>query len=219
MPTMTQNPTWAATLAPIGKAGITGQIIDPECVITVRDGAPLFAPDGSPIGRVTGVSVVDGYIVATGTIDHDRNLLDVLVDAIPDVLPTFDVGANDRRTFGPVNDDGTHCGTVTFHTMEIGAVRAGYEPAWTDSEIMFSEDWCVHVLGPDDLIAMPDYATAARSARRFNAWWHKYRTQREEDGVDLPETPAIVRPWPYDTGHPAALAELQANDPEGWLSD
>jgi len=211
---MTQNTIWAANLAPIGKSDPTGRIIDPDCVITVREGAPIFAPDGSPIGRVTGASVIDGHIVVTGILDSDRT--------IPNALPTFDAGHNDRCTFELVDSDGPS-GTITFHTLTITAVRSGFEPAWSDPEIMFAHDWCVHVLGPDDLIPMPDYATANRAATRFNHWWQDYRARRkEQEDADLPETPAIVRPWPYDAddpnGHAQALAELRADDPDGWLS-
>lgn len=218
IPAMTQHPTWAATIAPIDRPGSTGQTIDPQCVIIVRDGAPLLDPDGVPIGRVTDASIIDGYVVATGTLDPGRDL--------PDATPTFDADTTDQ-SFGHVDGDvrivsgrGRPDGTVTFTTLEICAVRSGFEPAWPDAQIMFSRDWCVHVVGPDDLIAMPDYATAERAAGRFNAWWKRYLARRgETDGVGLPESPAVVRPWPYDTGHPAALAELQADDSEGWLSD
>lgn len=130
---MTQHTTWAATLAPIGKSDPTGRTIDPDCVITVREGALLFAPDGSPIGRVTGASVIDGHLVVAGTLDPDRTL--------PNALPTFDAGYNDRRTFGPIDSDDPGSGTVTYHTMEINAVRTGFDPAWPeDPEIMFARN-------------------------------------------------------------------------------
>lgn len=131
---MTQQSTWVATLAPVDEPSTTGHAIDPKCVITVRDGAPLIAPDGSPIGRITGASIIDGHLVVTGTLDPGQD--------IPNALPTFESGANDRRTFGPVDSDDPRPGTVTFHTMEINAVRTGYEPAWSDPEIMFSAGWC-----------------------------------------------------------------------------
>jgi hypothetical protein len=212
---MTQTSTWAATLARIGEVGLNDQIIDPACVITVSDGAPLLTRDGTRIGEVIGASVIDGYLVVTGTLDPDRT--------IPNALPTFDGGPHDRRTFSPVDSDGPHCGTTTFHTLTVTAVRSGFEPAWSNPEIMFARDWCVQVLGPDDLIPMPDYATADRAATRFNRWWQDYRARRlNDDGVDLPETPAIVCPWPYDAddpnGHAEALAALSADDPDGWLS-
>jgi len=112
---MTQQTTWAATLAPIGKPDPAGRTIDPDCVITVREGALLFALDGTRIGRVTGASVIDGHLVVAGTLDPNRTL--------PNALPTFDAGYNDRRTFGPVDSDDPGSGTVTYHTMEINAVR------------------------------------------------------------------------------------------------
>lgn len=205
---MTQQ-TWIAVLAPIGIAGSTGQIIDPECVITVRDGAPLFAPNGSLVGLVTGASVVDGYLTVTGTLYPDRD--------IPNALPTFD------SVFAPLHSDDPDVGTFTFHTLTVNAVRTGFEPAWSDSKIMFARNWCVHVLGSDDLIPMPDYATADRAATRFNRWWQNYLTRRrQQEGVYLPDTSATVRPWPYDAddpnGHARALAELREDDPDEWLS-
>lgn len=206
---MTQ--TWSATLAPIGEASRDNRIIDPACVITVSDGAPLLTHDGTRIGEVTSASVIDGYLVVTGILEPDRT--------IPNALPTFDVGHHDRRTFSPVDSDGPHYGTTTFHTLTITAVRAGFEPTWSDSEIMFTHDWCVHVLGPDELIAMPDHVTADRAATRFNNVWQQYRAQLvDKPEIDLPETPAVVRPWPYAYGHAEALAALRADDPDGWLS-
>jgi hypothetical protein len=212
---MTQRNTWSATLAPIGVCGQTGQTIDPECVITVRYNAPIVDPDGTPIGVVDAATILDGHLVVTGTLDSGRNL--------PNALPTFDVSPYDRLTFDPFDGDDGNVGKATFHTIEINTVRTGFKPAWPDdTKIRFSNDWCVYVPGPDDLIPMPDKATADRAAIRFNQWWKDYRTRRcNDDGVDLPDIPAaIVRPWPYDTdGHAEALAELRADDPDGWLSE
>lgn len=213
---MTQRQTWSATIAPIGNPGTTGQTIDPDCVITVREGAPLFAPDGSLIGRVTGASVIDGHLVVSGTLSPGSTL--------PNAVPTFDAGHNDRCTFGPVDSDNSSPVTITFHTLEINTVRTGFTSVWPDdTEIMFARNWCVHVLGSDDLIPMPDYATADRAATRFNRWWQNYLTRRrQQEGVYLPDTSATVRPWPYDAddpdGHAVALAELRADDPDGWLT-
>jgi hypothetical protein len=211
---MTQRNTWAAALAPIGVRAETGQIIDPECVVTVRDFAPILAPDGAPIGVVTHVEIIDGHIVAVGTLNTGRDL--------PDARPTFEVGLLNRRTFGDADSDENRAGTVTFTALEINAVRSNLDPAWPDDpEIRFTRDWCVHVIGPDDLIPMPDHATAVRAANRFNRWWRNYLARRSDDGVDLPPVPAVVRPWPYSADdpddHAKALAELRADDPEGWL--
>lgn len=214
---MTQQPIWAATLAPIDRAGSTGMIITSDCVITVRPGAALVARSEPGhrvlrrVGQVTGASVIDGYLVAVGTLAPGFD--------VPTTLPTFDSGYSDLRTFNPADSDGPYVGTTTFHTLEINRVCAGFGPTWPDAEIRFSRTWCIHLLGPDDLIPMPDYATADRSATRFNTFWEGYVAQRPADGVDFAGAPAIVRPWPYaDDEHAAALDELRADDPEGWLS-
>lgn len=199
---------WAATIAPVGVPGSNGQIIASDCEVTVRDGAPLFGTSGVPIGRVDNVSVVGGHLVATGTLDPGQGL--------PSALPTFDVSVDD--TTDPDDGDGQRAGSTTFRHMVIHAVRANFTPVWSDPEIRFVWDWCVHVLGPDDLIPMPDHATAVRAADRFNTWWQKYRATRQDDGAALPGTPVIVRPWPYAPDeHASALADLRADDPDGWL--
>lgn len=99
----------------IGKPDPTGRTIDPECVITIRDGASLLAPDGSPIGRVTGASIIDGHLVVTGTLDPGQDL--------PNALSTFDIDANDQLTFGPGNSGDP-------------------QPAWSDPEITLAAGWC-----------------------------------------------------------------------------
>jgi hypothetical protein len=194
---MTQQTHWAATLAPVGRASWDNKTIDPECVITVSVGAPLLALDGTRIGEVTEASILELHVVATGVLDPGST--------IPNATPTFQGGLHDRRTFCRSS------GMTTFHTLTVTAVHTSFASVWSDPEIMFARDWCVHVLGPDDLVPMPDYATAYRATTRFNHCWQDY----------LPGTPAIVRPWPYDAenpnGHAEALAELRADDPEGWL--
>lgn len=209
---MTQQPDWAAILAPIGKPGTTGQTIASDCVITVREGAPLFDRiTGDAIGKVTGTEVFDGYLVATGTLHPGQDL--------PDTNPTFDSGFNDQCTFGPLDSDEPNAGTVTYLALEVNRVYAGYDPAWPDPRIGFTNRWCVHTIGPDDLIPMPDHAMAERAAARFNTWWQDYRNSRQSDGLDLPTTPARVEPWPYgEDAHSAALAELRDDDPDGWLT-
>jgi hypothetical protein len=209
-----QARTWAATLAPIGIQNQTGQIIDPACVVTVRDGASLIASDGTQIGTVTEASIVDGHLTVVGILDPDGLL--------PFAPPTFDMGLHDRRTFGPVDSDGPNHGTTTFHTLTVSNVRTGFTPAWNDPEITFARDWCIHLTGTDDLVPMPDYTTAKQAAARFNRWWQDYRAKRMADGVELPDSSAIVKIWPYDAedpnGHAKALAELRNDDSDGWLS-
>lgn len=119
--------TWSAVLAPVGVLGETGQIISPECVITVREGALLSDAEGTPIGRVDSATVVDGYITVTGVLDEATDL--------SVAKPTFDGSPYDRRLFGPPDNP-----TVTFETLEIGRVWFGRSPApaWSDPMIAFA---------------------------------------------------------------------------------
>jgi hypothetical protein len=88
--------------------------------------------------------------------------------------------------------------------------------------------WCIHLIGPDDLIAMPDRETADRQAASFAKSWTDYRNRRIAEHPDdpsndyFPEVAAVVIPWPTDYDgwreeHATALAELRANDVDGWL--
>jgi len=155
---MTQKTPWTATIAPIGERGATGQTIATDCAVTVHDGAPLIGTSGVPIGRVETAAIIDGHLVVTGTLDPGQEL--------PTALPTFDVSEHPTD----VVEEGPGAEAVTFHDMAIRAVRTDFTPVWPDPQIRFVRAWCVHVVGPDDLIPMPDRATAERAADRFNDW-------------------------------------------------
>lgn len=123
--------SWSATLAPVGVRGCNGQIISPECVITVAEVASIFDEERTPVGRVVSASIVDGYLTVTGVFDED-----VYLDDLLSLKPTFDGGVRDRRSFGSSDDP-----TVTFETLEINAVRFGHAgaiPAWSDPRIAFT---------------------------------------------------------------------------------
>ena len=76
--------------------------------------------------------------------------------------------------------------------------------------------WCIHLSGPDDLIPMPNRTMADRQADRFNQWWSTYRGERDV----LPVLSAEVISWPSaPADHAEALAELRADDPDGWLQE
>lgn len=63
--------------------------------------------------------------------------------------------------------------------------------------------WCVHVLGPDDIIAMPSKERADLHAAKIN----KSVGRQWEEGD--PEINAIVEPWPYSPEtHEKALFEV-----------
>jgi hypothetical protein len=64
--------------------------------------------------------------------------------------------------------------------------------------------WCVNVIGPDDVHAMPSLREAMRVAQRFNTYWMK-RTEHESD-KDYVMLWANVTQWPHDAeGHAADL--------------
>lgn len=64
--------------------------------------------------------------------------------------------------------------------------------------------WCVHVLGPDDLHAMPTHEAAVMSAREMNyALYSKAATRTDDDVLCF----AYAAPWPHSKeAHAGALA-------------
>lgn len=51
--------------------------------------------------------------------------------------------------------------------------------------------WCVHIEGPDDMIAMPSREAAEAEAKLLNESWRK-------DGHEYdPVLNAVAKPWPY----------------------
>ena len=65
--------------------------------------------------------------------------------------------------------------------------------------------WCVHVQGPDDLLAMPSKDAADLEAAKINK-----RVGRDWEPGD-PEINAIATIWPYSVeAHAVALAEVLA---------
>ena len=81
--------------------------------------------------------------------------------------------------------------------------------------------WCVHVHASDDLIPMPSRDLADRQAAKFNAWWAKHLADHNTDGSYGDPSLTVVEAieWPYTADeHAKALAELRADDPDGWLN-
>lgn len=120
-----RNPTtWTAVLAPIGVETPDGRYLDPDCVITLADtGAPLYGHSRTVIGRVARVSIVDGYLTASGTMDIGLS--------VPVGLPTMDL----YPSVASWDEEATR---MTFTAGTIRAVRVGYAPAWGDPRIQFS---------------------------------------------------------------------------------
>ncbi len=59
--------------------------------------------------------------------------------------------------------------------------------------------WCMHIEGPDDVHAAPDFWTALAWAAELNACIAKRAAQQNWVADDnYPLTQAVVAPWPYD---------------------
>lgn len=69
--------------------------------------------------------------------------------------------------------------------------------------------WCVHILGPDDVLAAPYHEAAVVHARELNKAVH--RRQGPEDVKDI-LCFAYAAPWPHDP-------EGHAEDVKNWLRD
>lgn len=66
-----------------------------------------------------------------------------------------------------------------------------------------AELWCVHVIGPDDVFAMPSLAMALKAAHRFNEAWLKRQDTTDPNYVLIW---ANVTQWMHDDeGHAADL--------------
>lgn len=69
--------------------------------------------------------------------------------------------------------------------------------------------WCVHILGPDELIAKASYEDAEKHARELSDFMHE--TMPDTGVMCLP----IVAVWPWTAeGHRQALAEAQNESEE-----
>lgn len=125
-----RNPTtWTAILAPVGVDAPDGRCIDPDCAVTIADtGAPLFdhvsdLRSYAAIGRVTRVSITDGYLTAGGTMFTGLS--------VPTGRPTFDLYPSES----PWSDDMTR---MVFTAGRIMSIRVGFTTAWDDPRIGFS---------------------------------------------------------------------------------
>ena len=65
--------------------------------------------------------------------------------------------------------------------------------------------WCVHVLGPDDVLAAPSHDAAATHAREWNKVLHS-RVGSPDDVLCF----AYAAPWPH-------TPEAHAEAVKGWL--
>jgi hypothetical protein len=70
--------------------------------------------------------------------------------------------------------------------------------------------WCVHVLGPDTLIAQPDQATAETRAKAWQESWDAYLAKKNDSSPFDPTITYAAEQWPY-------TAEAHARDSQGAL--
>ena len=67
--------------------------------------------------------------------------------------------------------------------------------------------WCVHILGPDDVMAAPSHDAAVAHAHELNKLLHR-GARRSDDVLCF----AYAAPWPHDlNSHEAAVKD--------WLHD
>ena len=75
---------------------------------------------------------------------------------------------------------------------------------------MITELWAVHVKGPDDILPMPDRATAHKKAAELNELLASLRNRADVSPHD-PRMAAEVVPWDGDAeDHAVYLAQLIA---------
>ena len=68
--------------------------------------------------------------------------------------------------------------------------------------------WCVHVIGPDTLIAQPDLATAESRAKKWQEEWDAYLAKKGDSSPFDPKITWQVEGWPYTReAHARDLAE------------
>jgi hypothetical protein len=77
-----------------------------------------------------------------------------------------------------------------------------------------AKPWCVHVLGPDTVIAQPDEATARERAAKWQAGWDAYLAKRGDSSPNDPKITWQAAPWPHSPkAHARDLAE-HGGDPK-----
>ena len=73
--------------------------------------------------------------------------------------------------------------------------------------------WCVHIIGPDDVIAYPDKASAENEARLLNESIAD-EAARHRDDENWPAGRAEVAPWPWSAeAHAADMHGRKAEKP------
>lgn len=74
--------------------------------------------------------------------------------------------------------------------------------------------WCVHVLGPDSVIAQPDQVTAEARAKKWQEEWDAYLAKKNDASPNDPTITWQAEEWPWDAeSHAEGLAE-HGGEPE-----
>ena len=60
-----------------------------------------------------------------------------------------------------------------------------------------TELWCMHIIGPDEVIAYPDKESAEREAALLNAALRRHNDERLADD-NCPMLYAVAEAWPWD---------------------
>lgn len=78
---------------------------------------------------------------------------------------------------------------------------------------MTDQLWCMHIAGPDDVHAAPDFWTAVAWSAELNAVLAKKAlAEKWGDDEDMPPTQASAQPWPWSADlHAKSLAEELAS--------
>jgi hypothetical protein len=96
-------------------------------------------------------------------------------------------------------------------------IRMGYEAAMSSGSEKVQKNanlvlWCVHVLGPDDLLAAPSHEAASIFAAKLNERLHN-RANAPDDVLAF----AYAAPWPWHDGEDDAThAEGHAECLKDW---
>jgi hypothetical protein len=65
--------------------------------------------------------------------------------------------------------------------------------------------WCLHVLGPDSVIPMPDKATAEREAAKVNEFAEVWKNRPDADPVTDPQMGGEAMVWPWEAERHAGM--------------
>ncbi len=74
--------------------------------------------------------------------------------------------------------------------------------------------WCVHVYGPDSVIAQPDQSTAEARAKKWQEAWDAYLAKKGDSSPFDPKITWVAEAWSGSAkSHAADLAE-HGGEPE-----